>query len=120
MDNKSYLIIFESSLFDSLTSQQGLDFALSLASLSQTISMVFLKHGLLQLKTDLSLNLIGRKNYCEAFKALKHFDISNIYTNTQSLEFLNLGENDLIIPIQLIDELQMQQLLITHEIILRF
>ncbi|MCU4677681.1 sulfurtransferase complex subunit TusC [Catenovulum sp. 2E275] len=116
----SHAIIFKQSPFQNKSGQDALELALTLATFEQDVALFFKDAGVLQLVKNLNGQIAGRKTYTAAFKSLDLYDIEQVFVCENSLAKFGLTEQDLIIPVSLINVQNWREQLGNHQRILTF
>ena len=86
--HKKYLIINTYSPTDGFSAEESLEFILSVASLEQTISILFLQNSIFQLSTNINYELINRQLLAQTIQAFELFALKNIYIEEHMLKKL--------------------------------
>lgn len=98
-----YLLINQSTPFNNYAAQGSLDLAFALSTFEQSVELLFLGDGVLQLLKNQDPNCIYRKNFIASFKALAMYDISAIYVDAASMQAKKIRSDDLIIAVELVN-----------------
>ena len=98
--------------------QETLDQMLTTAAFDQTVSVLFVDDGVLQLKAGQNPKPMGVKNTAAIFQVLELYEINNLFVEAESLISRGLKENELILPVQLISRSEVNALLQRHAIII--
>jgi len=100
MGNKKFLFILSQSPHDGLGVQETLDIILTVAAFDQPVSLLFLDHGVFQIKNNQNPELINLINTAAIFKALKIYDIHDVFSEVESLQEHGLKPGDLFLPVK--------------------
>ena len=84
------------------------------------MSVVFLDDGVYQLKRDQNPGRIGLKNFCAGFRSLEVYDVHDVYAERESLERRGLREEDLLMPVRVIDSAALGVLMERHDVVMSF
>lgn len=103
----------------SINAQEGFD-ALLMGSAFATCSVVFLGAGLFQLVNGQDAEPSGGKNFSHGFGALKDYGVTEIYCNKRELVRADLSIEDLSVPLELLDDGEVNALFHNHPMILPF
>ena len=87
----------------SIYSYEGLEMILIMASYDQDITLVFIDDGVYALKKGQDTDGIGIKGFAKTFLALDGYDVEKLYVERQSLEERGLKEEDLVVPVEVVD-----------------
>jgi|GEM_PF-1172959 sulfur relay (sulfurtransferase) DsrF/TusC family protein len=83
--HKKYLIINTYSPTDGFNAEESLEFILSIASLEQPISILFLQNAAFQLLEQSQYELINRDLLAQTIQAFELFALKNIYIEDSML-----------------------------------
>lgn len=117
---KRFLWISRRAPHGSIQAQEGLDALLMAVAFEQPVSVVFLDDGVYQLKRDQDPARIGRKNFCAGFPSLGIYDVHDIYAERESLALRGLREEDLLMPVRVVDSAALGALMETHDVVMSF
>ncbi len=117
---KHILICIRSAPHGQAHGRNALDIALTGATFEQNISLLFLDDGIYQLKDQQQPAAIGLKNFAATYKALPLYDINAIYVAIDSLILRQINVQELLLPVQLIEQHAIQALLAQQDTILNF
>lgn len=100
---KKYLFVMRHLPHVSSHAQETLDQMLTTAAFDQTVSVLFVDDGVLQLKRgqNSATELMG-KNTAAIFNVLSIYDINQLLVENESLTDRGLRADDLILPVQII------------------
>ncbi len=99
---------------------ESLEVVLVAAAFEQDVSLIFLDDGVYQIKKGQDTNGIGVKNFSPAFRALEGYDVEKLYVEKESLVSRGLTEEDLIVPVKLVDRKEVGELMEDQDVILTF
>lgn len=97
---RKLLYVFARGPYSSLSGLEALDAALIGASFDQQVSVLFMYDGVFQLKNKQSVAGSEFKQHTKMFKALRDFEIEQIYVHDLSLVARGLTLEDLMIESQ--------------------
>jgi len=117
---KKYLLVFATTPLKSTLAEEGLDMALALSALEQTISLLFMQSGIYLLLKNQDLSLASRKQFIDTFKALEWYDINDIYIDEDSLLKQPSSLEALTISPRIIPHRQLESFYNSFDIILRY
>ena len=86
----------------------------------QPVSVVCLDDGGYQLKQGQEPGRIGRKNFCAGFPSLAVYDVHDVYTERESLALRGLREEDLLMPVRVLDSAALGALMEAHDVVMSF
>ncbi len=119
-NTKSLLIVNRHAPYDGMYAKEAMDAALIGAAFNQKVSVMFMDDGVYQLLREQAPADIRQKNTSLTLPMLDMYDINNVYVERASLQARNLTEENLLIPVQVIDSVQASELLGQQDIILNF
>ena len=117
---KRFLWMSRRAPHGSIRAQEGLDALLMAVAFEQPVSVVFLDDGVYQLKRDQDPARIGRKNFCAGFPSLGIYDVHDIYAERESLALRGLREEDLLMPVRVVDSAALGALMEAHDVVMSF
>ncbi len=97
---KSYLFVLRKPAHSGAYVQEMLDIILTTAAFDQKVSILLLDDGVFQLKNGQNIESVGMKDTAAIFKALEIYDVTDIYTEIESLHERGLKPDDLCLPVQ--------------------
>lgn len=97
---KRYLFVLRKPPYSGAQVQEMLDIILTTAAFDQDVSILLLDDGVFQLKIGQDPESLGLKDTSAIFKALKIYDVNDIYTEVESLQERGLKPGDLGLPVQ--------------------
>lgn len=118
--HKKILFINRSAPYSTARAQEALDALLMASAFNQTVSVLFIDDGVLQLKQSQSPRMIAQKNFTQTFKALSLYDIENVYVEEESLIKRELSQNDLITSVTSLDNNAIGKLIQQQDVIFNF
>ena len=117
---KRFLWMSRRAPHGSIQAQEGLDALMMAVAFEQPVSVVFLDDGVYQLKRDQDPAQIGRKNFCAGFPSLGIYDVHDIYAERESLALRGLREEDLLMPVRVVDSAALGALMEAHDVVMSF
>jgi tRNA 2-thiouridine synthesizing protein C len=120
IDKKSILIINQSAPYGSSKARESLDVALTCSIFEMPVSLLFIGDGLYQLINNQSPDALSMKKHEAMLSALPMYDIEKIYITEEDLESIGLTENDLAIPVTLIQRDAIASLIQQNDSVLTF
>jgi tRNA 2-thiouridine synthesizing protein C len=117
---KKILFINRTFPYGSSRAQEGLDVLLMASAFNQIINVLFIDQSILQLKKSQNPKVIAQKKFTKTFKALPLYDIDNIYLEETALLKYQLSEQDLIIPVTVVNSDTIGKLMREHDAIFNF
>lgn len=115
---KRYLFVMRHAPHLSSHVQEALDQLLTTAAFDQAVSVLFVDHGILQLRRGQNASVLGGRDTAAVLGALSMYDVEQVFVERESLLALGLTESDLDMPIHLIARHDVNALLASHDIII--
>ena len=97
---------------------EGLEMVLIMAAYDQEISMAFIGDGVFSLKKDQDTTELQIKGFMKTLGVLDDYDVEDIYVDKKSLEERGLTEDDLFIPVQVLDTAAIGKVMAEQDVIL--
>lgn len=117
---KSLLVIIRHAPYGSSLARASLDVALAAAAFEQTVALLFLGDGVLQLLPQQDSQSIGRKNMGRQLASLPLYDIENVYVDAAAATSYQLDLADAPVPTLPLDGAGMHQLMNSCDHLLGF
>lgn len=118
MSAKSFLIISRSAPYGSSAARDALDVALTCAVFEQTVTLLFVDDGVLQLLPGQAPQTIGQKNLNAVQQSLPLYDIERLCVCQASLQSRGLEPQQLLLPVETIPAERMAALIAEHDLVL--
>ena len=115
---KSYLFVIHRQPNQGLHVLENLDMILTCGAFDQTVSLLFLDDGVLQLKRDQQPEQQSRQDHGAIFQALDLYNIQQLYVETESLCARGLTVHDLILDVSCIERQAIADLMQRHSILI--
>jgi tRNA 2-thiouridine synthesizing protein C len=84
------------------------------------VSLVFVDDGVYELVKGQDTKGTGIKNHSKTYRALDGYDVEKLYVERESLEARGLGEDDLIVDVEVLSSAAMAQLMAEQDVVLSF
>lgn len=117
---KKFLYLNRKAPYGSIYALESLEVVLIGAAFDQDVSLAFIDDGVYQLKKNQDTKAIGMKNFSPTYRALEGYDVEKLYVDRASMTARGLTEEDLIVPVEILDEAQMVELMAQQDVILSF
>lgn len=117
---KKFLYVNRKAPYGTIYALESLEVVLIAAAFDQDVSMVFLDDGVYQLKKGQDTPGIGMKNFSPTYRALEGYDVEKLYVEAESLAERGLTEDDLLVPVEVLDRQQMADLMASQDVVLSF
>jgi tRNA 2-thiouridine synthesizing protein C len=120
---KKILYLNRKAPYGTIYALESLEVVLIGAAFEQDVSLAFIDDGVYQLKKDQKTSVndgIGVKNFSKTYGALEGYDVEKLYVDKKSMEERGLSEEDLIVPVEVLNDTQMAELMDQQEVIFSF
>lgn len=114
------LFLFRRTPYGSLASREGLDAVLAGAAFEIPMTLLFDGDGVQLLVKGQDTDAMGAKNVGAAFEALPMFEVEDLRVHGPSLAARGLGPEDLLLPVQIVDDADVRSLLRDADQVLSF
>ncbi len=115
---KKFMYVNRKAPYGTVYALESLEMVLIAAAFDQDVSVVFMDDGVYQLKKDQDTAAINMKNFSPTYRALDDYDVEKIFVDKSSMDQRGLTEDDLIIPVEVLDQAQLAALMAEQEVIL--
>lgn len=115
---KRFLYVNRRAPYGTIYALESLEMVLIAAAFDQDVSVVFLDDGVYQLKKGQDTDAIGMKNFSPTYRALDDYDVEKLYVEKESLEARGLTEEDLVVPVQVIDSTGLREIMANQDVVL--
>lgn len=117
---KKFMYVNRRAPHGSIYALESLEVVLIGAAFDQDVSVVFLDDGVYQLKKGQDTTDVEMKNFSPAFRAFEMYDVEKLYVDRESLEERGLSEDDLIVPVEVMNNAELGQLMEQQDVVLTF
>jgi tRNA 2-thiouridine synthesizing protein C len=120
---KKFLYVNRKAPYGSIYALESLEVVLIGAAFDQDVSLAFIDDGVYQLKKDQKTSVsagAGMKDFSKTYKALEDYDVEKLYVDKASMAERGLSLEDLIVPVEVLDEVQMSELMEQQDVIFSF
>lgn len=117
---KSFLFIYRRAPYGNSLAREALDVALTSATFDQTVAMLFMGDGVLQLLAQQNPIAIGQKALDKQLAALPLYDIDSIYVDAAALSARGIEVSKLNLPVQLLNAEQITAHIAAHDVVMGF
>ena len=97
---KNFLFVLRKPAHSGVYVQEMLDIILTTAAFDQAVSILWLDDAVFQLKNHQQPEMLGLKDTAAMFQSLALYDVTELYTETESLQERGLSVNALCLPVQ--------------------
>jgi tRNA 2-thiouridine synthesizing protein C len=119
-EKKSILIVLRHTPYGSSLAKASLDVALATAAFSQTVDLLFLGDGVLQLQPDQDSHSLGLKNIGRQLSSLPLYDINCVYVDANAAARYNMDLSRAPIDTRVLDQSELYQLMVGYDHLLGF
>ena len=119
-DKKTVLIVLRHSPYGSGLAKAAVDTALASAAFEQTIDLLFIGDGVLQLQSDQDSHSKGMKNVGRQLASLPLYDINHVYVDAQAVARYNIDLSTAAVQTHELDSNEMHQLMSGYDHLLGF
>ena len=117
---KKFMFVNRKAPYGTIYALESLEVVLITATFDQDVSLVFIDDGVYELVKGQQTKGIGIKNFSPSYRALEGYDIEKLYVDQASLDQRGLSESDLLVPVEVLDDQQMGELMAQQDVILSF
>ncbi len=117
---KKFMYVNRHAPYGTVYALEGLEVALIGAAFEQDVSMAFVDDGVYQLKKGQDTTESDMKNFSPTYRALEMYDVEKLYVERASLEQRGLSEEDLIVPVEVLETAELAALMEEQDVILDF
>lgn len=116
---KKLLFVQSRAPHGSLFGQEGLD-AVLMGSAFAECSLLLLDDGVYQILGRQDTTELGTKDYSVTYKALRDYGVETIYCSAADLARRGLDADSLLLPVNLLDDPAIAELMHNHDVIFSF
>lgn len=117
---KKILVLMRQAPYGSSLARDGLDYILTSAAYDQDITILFLGDGVWQLLKQQNGKSIYAKTHSASLEVLPMYDIESLYVLADDLAARQLGLNDLIPGVEIIEKDEFHQIMNTQDSVIGF
>jgi tRNA 2-thiouridine synthesizing protein C len=117
---KKFMFVNRKAPYGTIYALESLEVVLITATFDQDVSLVFIDDGVYELAKGQQTKGIGIKNFSPSYRALEGYDIEKLYVDQASLTQRGLTEADLLVPVEVLDDQQMGELMAQQDVVLSF
>ena len=115
---KRFLFVNRKAPYGTVYALESLEVVLISAAFDQDVSVVFMDDGVFQIKKDQNTDAINMKNFSPTFRALEGYDVEKLYVEKESLEARGLSEDDLVVPVEVLDSKALSDLMNAQDVVI--
>lgn len=117
---KKFMFVNRKAPYGTIYALEGLEVVLISAAFDQDVSMVFMDDGVYELVKGQHTKNIDVKNFSPTYRALEGYDIEKLYVEKESLDQRGLSEENLIVPVEVLDAAQMAAMMESQDVVISF
>ena len=117
---KKFMFVNRKAPFGTIHALESLEVVLIAATFDQDVSLVFVDDGVYELVKGQNSKAIGIKNHSPSYRALEGYDVEKLYVERESMEERGLGEDDLLVPVEVLSSAEMGELMAAQDVVLSF
>jgi tRNA 2-thiouridine synthesizing protein C len=117
---KKFMFVNRKAPYGTIYALESLEVVLITATFDQDVSLVFLDDGVYEIVKGQDTKGTGIKNHSKTYRALEGYDIEKLYVERESLEARGLGEDDLLVDVQVLSTAEMADLMNEQDVVLSF
>lgn len=118
MSQRSCLIISRAAPYGGSAARDALDVALTCAVFEQSVTLLLLDDGVLQLVRNQAPEAINQKNLNAIQQSLPLYDIERICVSRQALEQRGLSNDQLVLTVEPVEAEDIRTLIAQHDVVL--
>ena len=117
---KKFMFVNRKAPYGTIYALEGLEVVLISAAFDQDVSLAFLDDGVYALLKGQQTKALEVKNFSPTYRALEGYDIEKLYVERESLAARGITEDQLIVPVQVVDAKEMAALMEQQDVIIGF
>jgi len=117
---KKFMFVNRKAPYGTIYALEGLEVVLISAAFNQDVSLAFLDDGVYELLKGQQTKALEVKNFSPTYRALEGYDIEKLYVERESLAARGIREDQLLVPVQLVDAKEMAALMEQQDVIIGF
>ena len=117
---KKFMYVNRKAPYGTVYALEGLEVVLITAAFDQDVSMIFIDDGVFQIKKDQETSGINMKNFSPTYRALEGYEVEKVYAEKESLVARGMGEDDLVIPVEILTASEIADLMNSQDVIVSF
>ncbi len=115
---KRFLFLNRRAPYGTIYALESLEVVLISAAFDQDVSVVFMDDGVYQIKKEQDTAAINMKNFSPVYRALEGYDVEKLYVEKESLEARGLTEDDLVVPVEVLDAKALSELMNAQDVVI--
>ena len=115
---KRFLFLNRRAPYGTIYALESLEVVLISAAFDQDISVVFMDDGVYQIKKEQDTAAVNMKNFSPTYRALEGYDVEKLYVEKESLDARGLTEDDLVVPVEVLDAKALGELMNDQDVVI--
>lgn len=117
---KKFMFVNRKAPYGTIYALEGLEVVLISAAFNQDVSLAFLDDGVYELLKGQQTKALEVKNFSPTYRALEGYDIEKLYVERESLAARGIREDQLLVPVQVVDAKELAALMEQQDVIIGF
>jgi tRNA 2-thiouridine synthesizing protein C len=117
---KKFMFVNRKAPHGTIYALESLEVVLITATLDQDVCLAFIDDGVYQIVKGQDTKALGTKNFSPTYRALEGYDVERLYVDKDSLDARGLTEEDLIVPVEVLETAAMRELMAEQDVVLSF
>ena len=117
---KKFMYVNRKPPYGTIYALEALEVVLIGAAFDQDVSLAFIDDGVYQLVKGQDTQALGVKNYSPTFRALEDYDVTKLYVTREAIEARGLTADDFVVPVQVVSERELAEIMDGQDVILSF
>ena len=117
---KKFMFVNRKAPYGTIYALESLEVVLISAAFDQDVSVMFLDDGIYQLAKGQKTDGIEVKNFSPTDRALEMYDVEKLYVSKDSMTERGLTEDDLLVPVEVLEANQIGELMDEQDVVLSF
>jgi len=117
---KKFMFVNRKVPYGTIYALEGLEVVLISAAFDQDVSLAFLDDGVYALLKGQQTKALEVKNFSPTYRALEGYDVEKLYVERESLAARGITEDQLVVPVQVVDAKEMAALMEQQDVIIGF
>jgi tRNA 2-thiouridine synthesizing protein C len=117
---KKFMYVNRRAPYGTIYALESLEVVLIGAAFEQDVSLAFIDDGVYQLIKGQDTRGLGIKNFSPTFRALKDYDVTKLYVAKDSMEVRGLTADDLVVPVKVVSERELAEIMDGQDVVLSF
>ena len=117
---KKFMFVNRKAPHGTIYALESLEVVLITATLDQDVCLAFIVDGVYQIVKGQDTKALGTKNFSPTYRALEGYDVERLYVDKDSLDARGLTEEDLIVPVEVLETAAMRELMAEQDVVLSF